>query len=139
MRLLTPKTSAGRGALRRWCVAVVAGASAAVAVASPATAADPVQDAQWHLDYLHVDEAHRYSQGEGIVVGVIDTGVDASHPDLAGSVLPGYTVPPTVADPDTDANGHGTGMAGLIVAHGRARGVAPKAKILPVVHMQTSR
>src|SRR5262245_33708517 len=99
-------------------IAVVAGLAAVIAIGSPAVAADPVRDAQWQLDYLHVEEAQRYSQGEGVVVAVIDTGVDASHPDLAGSVLPGYSVPPLAVDPHTDLEGHGTGMAGLIVAHG---------------------
>ena len=122
---------------RRWVAAVAAASLAAtLAAAGPAYAADPVRDGQWFVDYLHVDDAQRYSQGEGIVVGVVDTGVDAGHPDLSGSVLPGYTVPPLTGDSHTDLVGHGTGLAGIIAAHGRARGIAPKAKILPVLHTQ---
>jgi subtilisin family serine protease len=105
--------------------------------AGPAHAADPFQEGRWFLDFLHLDEAQRYSQGEGVIVGVVDTGVDAGHPDLAGSVLPGYVVPPGVGNPHNDPVGHGTGMAGLVVAHGLARGIAPKAEILPVVRTQT--
>ncbi len=91
-----------------------------------------MRDAQWHLGFLHVAEAHTYSQGEGIVVGVVDTGVDASHPDLAGNVLAGRDFTGTGEDGRADVNGHGTAMAGLIVAHGRALGIAPKSKVLPL-------
>jgi type VII secretion-associated serine protease mycosin len=106
--------------------------------APAAVPVDPARDAQWHLDFLHVGDAQRYSQGEGVIVGVVDTGVDASHPDLAGSVLPGLTVPPATSDPHLDIDGHGTKMAGLIAAHGRAIGIAPKAKILPIKQQDTS-
>lgn len=94
--------------------------------------ADPIRDGQWHLATLHIAEAHTYSQGDGVIVGVVDTGVDASHPDLAGSVLPGqdYVQPDTMGRIDND--GHGTAMAGLIVAHGRTLGIAPSAKIVPI-------
>nr|WP_234361685.1 type VII secretion-associated serine protease mycosin [Plantactinospora sp. BB1] len=100
--------------------------------------ADQVRNNQWHLRYLKVAEAHRISQGEGVAVAVIDTGVDP-HPDLRNNLLPG-----TVTEgggsgngrQDSDPGGHGTGMAGLIAAHGRggngALGIAPKAKIVPI-------
>jgi len=98
----------------------------------PAVAA-PVRDSQWHLKFLNVAEAHKHSQGEGVVVGVVDTGVDATHPDLAGSVLPGKDLSGgTSGDGRQDIDGHGTSMAGLVAAHGSALGVAPKARILPV-------
>jgi subtilisin family serine protease len=139
MRLRKSGNGLGRCAMLRRYAGAVAYFAAVVALACPAFAADPLTDGQWYLDFLHVDEAQRLSQGEGVVVGVIDTGVDATHPDLQGSVLPGYTVPPLNADPHSDPEGHGTGMAGLIVAHGRVRGIAPKAKILPVVATQTLR
>jgi type VII secretion-associated serine protease mycosin len=98
--------------------------------------ADAVRDKQWHLGYLRIAEAHQISQGEGVTVGLVDTGVDASHPDLAGSVLPGADVWEGAGDGRIDPDGHGTSMAGLIVAHGSgnsgALGIAPKAKIVSV-------
>jgi type VII secretion-associated serine protease mycosin len=116
--------------------AVVATVTALSLLPGGAASADAVRDAQWHLSYLKVSEAHRYSQGEGIVVGVVDTGVDGSHPDLAGNVLPGGDFVPNGGDGRTDLDGHGTVMAGLIAAHGQgqfgALGIAPKAQILPV-------
>jgi type VII secretion-associated serine protease mycosin len=114
-------------------------ATASLAVAAPAHA-DNVRTGQWHLPFLDVSKVHSLSQGEGIVVAVVDTGIDNDHPDLAGNVLPGFDV---VAGGSGngwgDKDGHGTGMAGLIAAHGHgsgnadgALGIAPKAKILPV-------
>lgn len=114
-------------------------------VAPTGADADQVRDDQWHLGYLNVAEAHEISQGEGITVAVIDTGVLSDHPDLAGNVLPGADV---VAggngDGWGDLSGHGTGMAGLIAAHGHsagnadgALGIAPRARILPL-RMQTT-
>ena len=113
-------------------------AAVTIAPAKPAVA-DDIRNRQWHLRFLNIAEAHRHSQGEGVVVGVIDTGVDATHPDLANAVLPGIDLTTTgrVGDGRTDIHGHGTVMAGLIAARGHDRnagvlGIAPKATILPV-------
>ncbi|MDG4822830.1 type VII secretion-associated serine protease mycosin [Asanoa sp. WMMD1127] len=80
--------------------------------------------------------AHELSQGLGVTVAVVDSGVEL-HPDLRSNVLPGTNVLGTAgSDGHTDSTGHGTGMAGIIAAHGDgsagALGLAPKAKILPV-------
>lgn len=121
----------------RACAA--AGLAVTVTVApTPAAAADEVRDLQWHLGYLGVTEAHRHSQGEGVTVAVLDTGVDADHSDLIGAVLPGVDLTAMGgADGHTDLTGHGTGMAGLIAARGHgpasgALGIAPRSTILPV-------
>ncbi|MFG1737374.1 S8 family serine peptidase [Micromonospora chalcea] len=98
---------------------------------------------QWHLGFLRATEAHAISQGDGIVVAVPDTGVEA-HPDLEKNLLPGIDViTGGTGDGLRDTNSHGTGMAGLIAAHGRggtrgALGVAPKSKILPILDTPTS-
>ena len=72
--------------------------------------------------------------GEGIVVAVIDTGVDFNHPDLfgwgpEGKVIGGYNFIQE-GQPPMDTNGHGTQVAGVIAAEGELNGIAPKAKIL---------
>jgi type VII secretion-associated serine protease mycosin len=121
-------------------VASAAAALALVAVAAPPAYADEVRDAQWHLDFLNVARAHRITQGAGVTVAVIDTGVDAGHRDLTGTILAGTDLTPTPVgkrDGRTDLDGHGTAMAGLIVAHGHgaesgALGIAPRARVLPV-------
>ena len=98
--------------------------------------ADQVRDEQWQLDKLGARVAWRTSTGRGVTVAVIDSGVDGSHPDLAGRVLPGIDLvsPDGAAEPDPV--GHGTTVAGLIAGRNDDRqgvvGLAPDARILPV-------
>nr|WP_204033461.1 S8 family serine peptidase [Micromonospora qiuiae] len=102
-----------------------------------ATEASKIRNKQWHLDFLGISSAHAISRGDGVVVAVVDTGVDP-HPDLRSNLLSGANViPGESGDGRQDRDGHGTGMGGLIAAHGQtpdkgALGVAPEAKILPV-------
>ncbi|MDX3657682.1 type VII secretion-associated serine protease mycosin [Streptomyces sp. ID05-26A] len=99
-------------------------------------AAQSIEEQEWHLDALDVYSAQAQARGDGVVVAVIDSGVDAQHPDLAGQVLPGAGFGRSKGtDGTTDTDGHGTGMAGIIAATGRgggALGIAPGAKILPI-------
>nr|WP_212839579.1 type VII secretion-associated serine protease mycosin [Catellatospora sp. IY07-71] len=92
-----------------------------------------MSDGQWFHNFLRTDQAHEITTGSGVTVAVIDSGVDGTHPDLQGSVLPGVDLSSEgPGDGHRDASGHGTSMAGLIAAHGKVRGIAPDAKILPV-------
>ncbi|SCE79439.1 type VII secretion-associated serine protease mycosin [Micromonospora purpureochromogenes] len=100
------------------------------------TRADRVRDDQWQLQELRASTAWSASTGRGVTVAVIDSGVDASHPDLAGQVLPGIDlVSPAGAD-EPDPVGHGTTVASLIAGRNDDRkgvaGLAPGARILPV-------
>jgi hypothetical protein len=96
---------------------------------------DPYYTAQWGVPRIGAPAAWDLSSGAGAVVAVVDTGIDDSHPDLQGRVLPGYDFVNGDADPQDD-NGHGTHMSGIIAAQrdngiGIA-GVAPDAMLLPV-------
>ncbi|WP_188306159.1 type VII secretion-associated serine protease mycosin [Streptomyces sp. CBMA123] len=108
------------------------------AVAAPAASADQIRDQQWALKTFEA-ETHIWpiSQGEGVTVAVIDSGVNSEHQDLTGQVLPGADFSGTKSDGRIDTDGHGTAMASLIAGHGHGTqsgvmGLAPKAKILPV-------
>ncbi|MEU8075729.1 S8 family serine peptidase [Catellatospora citrea] len=106
--------------------------AAILGTAAPAHA-DEISDGQWFHSFLRTAEAHRITEGAGVTVAVIDSGVDVTHPDLKGSVSPGADLTPEgPGDGWTDETGHGTAMAGLIVARGRVKGMAPAAKVLPV-------
>ncbi|MEV6812609.1 type VII secretion-associated serine protease mycosin [Micromonospora sp. NPDC051296] len=98
--------------------------------------ADQVRDEQWQLDKLGAKAAWRTSTGRGVVVAVIDSGVDGSHPDLVGQVLPGLDLVSPGGAAEPDPVGHGTTVAGLIAGRNDDRqgvvGLAPDARILPV-------
>jgi len=67
--------------------------------------------------------------GSGIVVSIIDTGIDLNHPDLEGQIIGGYDFVDNDDMPE-DINGHGTQVAGIIAANGNLKGIAPNSKIL---------
>jgi hypothetical protein len=124
-----------------------------------AAAADPLYPLQWSLDNqgttvqydglvgadLNVACAWTQANGKDVVVAVLDEGVDLSHPDLIGNILPGYDavhaggVSPVNTmggqEPGSD-DMHGTACASIIAAVSwnglGVSGIAPKAKILPV-------
>jgi type VII secretion-associated serine protease mycosin len=109
-----------------------------VGVASPVRSldlGDPYRFAQWALPDVGFPDAWARTQGAGVTVAVVDSGVLGTHEDLAGSVLAGADfVSP--GNGWNDQLGHGTFVAGIVAAHvGNGRGVAgaaPSVKILPV-------
>ena len=84
--------------------------------------------AQYVVPKLHLLEAHRITNGDDVLEAVIDSKIDASHPDLAGVIADKYDALGGPAPPHM----HGTGMAGAIAAHAKLVGVAPKVKLLAV-------
>ena len=67
--------------------------------------------------------------GSGIIISIIDTGIDLNHPDLDGQIIGGYDFVDNDDMPE-DINGHGTQVAGIIAANGNLKGIAPNSKIL---------
>ncbi|WP_439959450.1 type VII secretion-associated serine protease mycosin [Streptomyces acidiscabies] len=139
-RTTTPPSTTRR---RTTCRAALLGCllAAAVALVPPTTAyADGIRGQQWALEAMHTQEAWRTTKGAGITVAVLDTGVEADHPDLDGNVLPAKDLVGFGAVPGQRAWArHGTAMAGIIAGHGHGydngdgvMGIAPEAKILPV-------
>jgi len=66
--------------------------------------------------------------GSGIVISIIDTGIDLNHPDLDGQIIGGYDFVDNDEMPE-DINGHGTQVAGIIASNGNLKGIAPNSKI----------
>jgi subtilisin family serine protease len=115
---------------------LLAAAALVLAGQTPAIAADGVQPdpPSWGLDRIDqrggLDHAYHYaSDAAGVTIYVIDSGVDAQHPDFQGRVAPGRDFLGGGAD-TSDANGHGTRLAGI--AAGQDYGVAKGAQIVPV-------
>ena len=86
-------------------------------------AADP---AQYFLAKLRLPEAHALAKGERVLVAVLDTPIDAAHPDLAGVVEASFDATGAADKPHP----HGTGIASVIAAHGKLTGAAPGVRIL---------
>jgi type VII secretion-associated serine protease mycosin len=129
------------GALLATSVAFSASATPVIAappIAEHATpqVGDSVRQDETFLNALDVPDAWTFANGAGVTVAVIDSGVDANHPDLQGQVLPGLDLVDPKGDGDTDDVGHGTTVAAIIAGRNDDTngvvGIAPKAKILPV-------
>ena len=122
--------------------------------AAPPPAADPLASLQWDMAMIHATPAGSYGVTQGdprVLVGVLDTGIDGTHPDIAANFdaarSRNFTVDnelidgPCASEPDAscndpanvDENGHGTHVAGTIGSPlngiGMA-GVAPKVKLV---------
>ena len=100
--------------------------------AAPGTYNDPLYGLQTNLVALDISAAHQRSQGAGIKVALIDTGVDSTHPDLRERISGTRSfVSPTPAA--AASYRHGTAMAGLIAAVANNKvgivGIAPLARI----------
>lgn len=90
----------------------------------------------WPLEYLRPRRVWSLTEGAGVTVAVVDTGVDADTPQLVGRVREGIDVTGSAGSADEDCLGHGTFVAGIIGAapmEGSGfTGVAPAVTILPV-------
>lgn len=96
---------------------------------------DPFLGSQWHLPRIVADGAWSDTTGEGIVVAVIDSGVDTAHPDFAGKLTAGYNFYSGNSDV-SDVKDHGTKVAGSAAATLNngvgVAGVAGGARIMPI-------
>jgi subtilisin family serine protease len=121
-----------------------------VAPTAPAAASEPLAERQWNMAMIGAtaDQAHRQATGAGVDVGIIDTGIDARHPDIAPNFDPVRSqnfatdrpeldgpceVASCVDPPDVDGRGHGTHVAGTVAATRNSfgmAGVAPDARLV---------
>jgi len=104
-------------------------------VSASATTNDPILPQEWQITKIGASTAWNTSTGAGIVVAVLDSGVQSNHPDLQANLVPGWNIYNN-NNLTNDVNGHGTAVAGTIAAVGNdgigVAGVAYRAKIMPV-------
>jgi lantibiotic leader peptide-processing serine protease len=133
--------------------AIAAAAAAKAADAGPVPGQEPLADKQWGMRMVDATPSgsYRVDQGRrGVMVGIIDSGIDASHPDIAPNFNRALSrnfvtdiplidgpceVPSCVDPPDVDDNGHGTHVAGIVgAAFNRlgVSGVAPKVQLVNI-------
>lgn len=95
--------------------------------------------ADWaYLDYTALDRSYRFSsEGAGVDVFIVDSGIDAANVDIAARVVPSteysggyFRISTDTVAPDADCNGHGTHVAGTVA--GAASGIARGARVVPV-------
>ncbi|WP_113704175.1 S8 family serine peptidase [Nonomuraea lactucae] len=139
------------------------GGTASTGRGNPGPSAEPLAELQWDMKQIHAtaDGAHRYQQGSReVLVGVLDTGVDGSHPDIApnfnSALSRNFTVDipvdadgnevdgPCEAEPDrscddpadVDENDHGTHVASSIASPTNRLGIAGVAPKVSIVNLR---
>jgi subtilisin family serine protease len=102
---------------------------------------DPYYGSAWHLPVISAPNAWDRTLGKGVIIAILDSGVDGTHPDLASRLVPGWNVYDNNAD-TTDVYGHGTKVAGAAAASSNnaagVAGVAGQAAIMPIRVTDTS-
>lgn len=144
-----PRSSGGTSLMRRWGRRGMAGAVAIIAAVTlsttvmdtPPAHADQIRDYQYWLADYGFDDAWLTTQGAGVTVAVIDTGVDGSVAELKGAIVGGMDASGIGSQngqkPVGDNSQHGTMVASLLAGRGRGPvpgsgviGVAPEAELL---------
>ena len=93
------------------------------------SSADLGDPAQYIVPKLQLGAVHRITQGNDIVVALINSRVDTKQPDFAGRIVDSYDAG---CGPNAPPDAHGTGMAGAIASHVGLLGVAPSARIIAI-------
>lgn len=96
---------------------------------------DPYLANAWHLAKVAAATAWDTTNGAGVTIAILDTGVNGTHPDLAANMVAGWNIYDNNSN-TSDVYGHGTAVAGVAAAAGNnmagAAGLAWGAKIMPV-------
>lgn len=121
---MSPRVGSARPGRWLWgaCSALVV-----LVATTPVAVADRVPPVNWQVEALGVEAAWEVTQGDGVLIGQVDSIVDEGLPDLAGKVAAARWFTEV-----GEASHHGTGIAGVLVGAGvdRAQGVAPAAGLV---------
>jgi thermitase len=102
---------------------------------------DPYYGSAWHLPRIGASSAWDSSQGAGITIAILDSGVDSGHPDLATQLVPGWNFYDNNSN-TSDVYGHGTKVAGAAAAASNnslgVASVAVQSRIMPIRVTNTS-
>lgn len=106
-----------------------------LAMAPAASVNDPSLSKSWALSKLQTSAAWDTSNGSGVIIAILDSGMDSSHADLNANYVPGWNFYDNNSN-TSDVNGHGTAVAGAAAMVGNnstgSAGVAYGAKIMPI-------
>jgi subtilisin family serine protease len=144
-----PDAAVVRDAVEQEGAAAAAGGNGTPAAA---VGADPLNSLQWNMAMVRADDAHTRQLGNrGVTVGILDSGIDASHPDLAPNFdlalsrnfapdkpdIDGPCEVPSCLDPvGQDDNGHGSHVAGIVAAAANGLGVEGVAPNVTLVELK---
>ncbi len=96
---------------------------------------DPYNGSEWHVPKIRASDAWNTTMGSGVTIAILDSGVLATHPDLAANLVPGWNFYDNDSN-TADVYGHGTAVAGAAAAIANngtgVVGVAGAAKIMPI-------
>lgn len=102
---------------------------------------DPYYFSAWHLQKIGAVEAWDHSLGAGVTIAILDSGIDAAHPDLATRLVPGWNFYDNNSN-TSDVYGHGTIVAGTAAAASNnsigVASVSGQSKIMPIRVTDTS-
>ncbi|MDO9101727.1 MAG: S8 family serine peptidase [Candidatus Nitrotoga sp.] len=106
-----------------------------MAVTHAAAVTDPSYSSSWALPKIQAPTAWDSANGSGVIIAILDSGIDATHPELAPNIVPGWNFYDNNSN-TSDVTGHGTKVAGTAAMAANngtgSAGVAWGAKIMPV-------
>lgn len=90
-----------------------------------------IERSEWAFDITQIDDMNLEGYyGQGVVIGIIDTGIDPDHPDIDGNRIILWKDFVNGNETPYDDDGHGTAMAGIILANGTLKGIAPETHLI---------
>lgn len=134
------EVNAGAGALQEAPPGTSAPGAPGERQAQPAPAGDPFETLQWGNALIGAtpEQAHQLTTGAGVTVGVIDTGIDGTHPDLGGNLDLDRSRDLVTGEDGVavDPHGHGTHVAGIVGAARDGVGIAGVAPAATLVNLR---